>query len=136
MKTLLLLFFMLGLSAAGCQNDDLQSLFGITFHHSYEDDKEGMKAFRPDNYDFPPSRGRSGFRIEEGGTFTSLAIAPTDGIREVEGSWEVARQDPLTIEVTLPDYDNPRAEKVRTMRWEIVSFTDSLLYVRPQEVNK
>lgn len=128
MKTLLLLFFILG--TAGCQNDKLQSLFGKTFRHAYEDDKEGMKAFRPKSYNFPPARGRSGFRLEEDGTFVSLDIAPADGTREVRGNWEVVEEKPLTINVTLPGYDNPRAETVRTMRWELVSVTDSLLYVR------
>jgi hypothetical protein len=44
-------------------------------------------VYRPENYDFPPSRGRAGFQLFADGRFVELAIAPTDGIEARQGTW-------------------------------------------------
>ena len=31
--------------------------------HSREEDSEGIKVYRPNEYNFPPSRGREGFEL-------------------------------------------------------------------------
>lgn len=56
--------------------------------HSYEEDATDAKVYRPSHYNFPPSRGRSGFEIRKNGEFINYGIAPTDGIRKVGGRWK------------------------------------------------
>ena len=35
--------------------------------HSYEEDTEDVRVYRPRSYDFPLSRGRTGFEIKKNG---------------------------------------------------------------------
>lgn len=136
MKTLFLLFITLGMfTTNGCEENELAQLFGLTFMYSYEDNREEIKAYRPHTYKFPPSRGRSGFRFEEDGTFVSLDIAPTDGIESRSGTWKLTGKEPLQIEVQLPARTSVPGSKPQTLHWEVVEFqaSDSLLLIRPVE---
>ena len=65
--------------------------------HSYEDDKDQTKVFRPSTYTFPPSRGREGFEIKEDGTFIRYAIGPADGTDKMNGTWKMKGKDRLII---------------------------------------
>src|SRR5437667_6338660 len=46
---------------------DLQSCILGRWMHSHEEDMQGVMAFRPKDFSFPPSRGRRGFDFREGG---------------------------------------------------------------------
>lgn len=131
MKTFFLVFFVAFSLTGGCEQSDTSALLGITFRHAFEDDRDGLRAYRPDTYDFPPARGRSGFRLEEEGKFISLDIARGDGTSQRTGSWTLLENDPPTLEITLPARQAGAPEE--KMRWEVLSFQDSLLLVRPTE---
>ncbi len=60
-----------------------------TWLHAHEEDHGDTLVFRPNTYAFPPSRGRTGFRIEAGGELTQYDIAPTDGLEERRGTWRM-----------------------------------------------
>ncbi|HEY5175499.1 MAG TPA: zinc metalloprotease [Terriglobales bacterium] len=62
---------------------------GLVQHwvHSHEEDPANMQAFRPQGFDFPPSRGRRALDFHEDGTLTFHDIAPADGLVKVEGYW-------------------------------------------------
>lgn len=65
--------------------------------HSHEEDRPGEQVFRPASYNFPPSRGRTGFTIESGGSYTEHTPGPTDRPEErAGGAWEV-QGDKLTL---------------------------------------
>ena len=68
-----------------------------TWLHSHEDDQGDIIVYRPNTYDFPPSRGRTGFTIEKDGTFKQYDIAPTDGLEEHTGKWEARDDDKIRI---------------------------------------
>src|SRR5687767_12282600 len=51
-----------------------------TWLHSREEDQGEVMVYRPNDFNFPPSRGRTGFAFEAGGKFTQYDIAPTDGL--------------------------------------------------------
>jgi hypothetical protein len=55
--------------------------------HSHEDDSENQMVFRPATYAFPPSRGRSRYRLEKGGVLQVVRPGPTDKPESVGGNW-------------------------------------------------
>ncbi|MBK0404141.1 hypothetical protein I5M27_14190 [Adhaeribacter sp. BT258] len=84
------------------------ALLGKTWLHSHEEDRGDTLVYRPNSYDFPPSRGRIGFQLEADGNLKQYDIAPTDGLEEKAGKWQI--RDKNRLEVTFPkrnsmDYD-------------------------------
>ncbi|MGF1532206.1 MAG: hypothetical protein ACFCUI_00765 [Bernardetiaceae bacterium] len=130
MKISLLLFLLFALTAGSCREENLQALLGITFFHAFEDDRDGLRAYRPVDYPFPPARGRVGFRLEEKNVFVSLDIAPTDGQEARQGSWKLVQEKPLIVEIQLPARASVPGSKAEQHRWEVVSFQDSLLLIK------
>ena len=55
--------------------------------HSHEEDSADVRAYREQEFDFPPSRGREGFQINADSTFVFYAIAPTDGSQKKKAQW-------------------------------------------------
>lgn len=74
----------------------IEELMGKNWIHSHEEDKNGLKAFRTQDFSFPPSRGREGFEFNEDGTFIYHSIAPTDGTQKNKGIW-TAKGDEITV---------------------------------------
>ena len=118
-------FLFLGLMGTTClrpTDDKYEMLYGKTWLHSTEEDQDDIKVYRPNTYQFPPSRGRTGFSIEKDGTFRSFAIAPTDGLEEHPGNWKKVTQN--ILRVTFP------AGQDKPFDLELVSVSDDLLKVR------
>ncbi len=90
--------------------------------HSHEEDVGDIQVYRPEDYPFPPARGRTGFEIQENGDFIQDAIAPTDGTRTVHGHWQAA--GPNAVEVEFDD------NRRRPLRLDIVSVSPELLRAR------
>ncbi|RAU84477.1 hypothetical protein [Pontibacter arcticus] len=120
------------LMAATCkQPSKLEAqLTGKTWLHSFEDDQNDLTVFRPNTFNFPPSRGRTGFALEPGGVIIRYDIAPTDGLEEHTGKWTL--NDDKTIQVTLDEEDI----NDRQYRLEIVSLKDDVLKVRQHFQNR
>jgi hypothetical protein len=55
--------------------------------HSREEDTDAEMVFRPAGYNFPRSRGRTGFELRNNGKLVEIGIAPTDAQQEAEGTW-------------------------------------------------
>jgi hypothetical protein len=66
----------------------LDNIYGIVWLHSYEEDSGTVKTYRPETYNFPPSRGRQGFKINKDSSFVLYSIAPTDGLDSAVGKWK------------------------------------------------
>src|SRR5690606_14576546 len=98
-----------------------------TWLHSHEEDQGDIITYRPNTFDFPPSRGRTGFALNENNVFVQYEIAPTDGLEERLGKWKLAGED--EIEVTFAD------SSFLNFRMEILTLEANLLQVRrrPQE---
>jgi hypothetical protein len=57
--------------------------------HSHEEDSPGMSVFRPDTYDFPPSRGRKVLDLSPDGSFQGEVPGPDDRPVMDSGTWSV-----------------------------------------------
>jgi len=112
------------LTASTCMREpDLDAhLFGTTWLHANEEDTDETKIYRPNTYHFPPSRGRTGFSLDADGTFRLFAIAPTDGLEEHTGKWEMVNKNIMRITF---------AEKeAEAFQLELISVTADLLKVK------
>jgi hypothetical protein len=101
-----------------------EQLIGTTWLHAFEEDQDDVITYRPNTYDFAPSRGRTGFLLEPGGVLKNFAIAPADGLEEQPGTWEFT--DGKKILVTIKPEGQPQ------LRYfiEIVSLEDDVLRIK------
>jgi len=90
--------------------------------HSHEEDTEDAKVYRSSDYEFPPSRGRRGFEIRDGGEFIQYDIAPTDGSRIVVGRWEL--EGPNSIRIYLEN------QKIKSYVINIISCEDNIMRIK------
>jgi hypothetical protein len=70
--------------------------------HSHEEDTETEQVFRPFDYDFPPSRGRTGFEFKSNGTLWQFGPGPSDRPQAEKGAWELAEGDFLVLSPHTP----------------------------------
>ena len=57
--------------------------------HSHEEDTPTTTVYRPAKFRFPPSRGRTGFHLQAGGTLTARRPGPTDQTETAAGKWKL-----------------------------------------------
>jgi hypothetical protein len=117
------------LLASTCRTDSKTSvqqqqvnLLTRTWLHAHEEDQGDVLVYRPNTYNFPPSRGRTGMAFDQNGLFTQYDIAPTDGVQGRKGQWMV--MDEHTVRITLDDKQDP------AYQLEIVSLDEKTLKVR------
>jgi len=67
--------------------------------HSFEEDTATYRAYRPEDYAFPPARGRDGFELRENGEYIRYDIARGDGTTAVRGSWKQIGPDAVEVRV-------------------------------------
>ncbi len=122
---ILFLFTTLLLSIAGqqCQEADYAAQLQKKWMHAYEEDADGVQAYRPTGYDFPPSRGRRGMEFKADGTFIYYDIAPSDGPLPIPGTWEPVKGE-KAVKIKL------QGDRPELYRLEIVSLSDNLLKVK------
>jgi hypothetical protein len=99
------------------------ALFGHWIH-SREEDLDDIQVFRPENFTFPVSFGRDGFRIFDDGTFLQEDIGAADGIVVVPGRWSSRTPGRVAVRFggARADYD-----------FEVVEVDDDVLRIRVLE---
>jgi hypothetical protein len=112
------------LLANTCRKKAEAELLGQTWLHSYEEDQDDVLVYRPNTYDFPPSRGRTGFILEREGVAKQYVIAPTDGLEEQIGIWEFRDKNMVLVHIQ----GNGHPEQRYTM--QVVSLKDNVLKVK------
>lgn len=105
-----------------------EQLLGKTWLHAFEEDQGDVITYRPNTYDFAPSRGRTGFLLEPGGVLKNFAIAPADGLEEQPGTWEFT--DSKEIMVTIKPEGQPQLRYLI----EIVSLEDDVLKIKRNQI--
>ncbi|MFD3000072.1 hypothetical protein ACFS7Z_06850 [Pontibacter toksunensis] len=126
----LLCLLCLVLAAVTCKKTDklAAALIDKTWLHSFEEDNGDTLVYRPNTYEFPPSRGRTGFMLESGGVIKRYEIAPTDGLEEKLGEWEVI--DKRNVQIRMkPDSNPPQHYQV-----QILSLEGDVLKIRRQPI--
>jgi hypothetical protein len=78
--------------------------------HSHEEDGPEEMVFRPEEFGFPPSRGRQVMELRPDGSLTERGPGPTDVPQESAGRWELA-DDELVLREG-PGGGDPRALRV------------------------
>ncbi|WP_242923013.1 hypothetical protein [Pontibacter liquoris] len=107
------------------KGDTLQAgLMDRIWLHSFEEDQGDTSVYRPNTYDFPPSRGRTGFSLEPGGLVKRYEIAPTDGLEEHEGTWQLKGKHLVEVHMNESDV------LPQDYTLEIVSLEKNVLKVR------
>jgi hypothetical protein len=139
--SVLFTFFLFAVLLMACQTEDImKKVVDITWIRSFEDDKDGTQAYRPETYEFPPARGREGWRFEEDGTLKKQAIGAADGYVSQRGKWAFYTQKDkpileIILEIVQENIDTKQDEKVEKLSYEIISASDSILFVKPIEEN-
>lgn len=128
----LIILMIMMLTAENCRNQkeeivDLKDVKGILWLNSYEEDSADVKAYRPETYNLPPARGRSGFKIENDSIFTLYGIAPTDGWEKHRGSWKFQGNQ---LEVIFDKKDQ------QPLYWEIIRAQKDFILIKRNENNK
>jgi hypothetical protein len=82
--------------------------------HSHEEDTPTEMVYRPADYAFPPARGRSGFDLKPDGQLIEVGIAPTDGSREVGGTWHL-QEGENPILTLMPATSGPRTLQIASV---------------------
>lgn len=60
-----------------------------TWINSHEENRDGIHVFRPEEYEFPPSRGRMSFTLRADGTAVIGQPGPDDRGATGAGRWEL-----------------------------------------------
>jgi len=60
--------------------------------HSFEEDRDGVRVYRPVGYPFPLARGRDGIEFRPDGTYVYWAIGRGDATSPQPGSWHLDEQ--------------------------------------------
>ncbi len=68
------------------------------WQHSFEEDAGDVQVYRPEEYPFPPARGRAGIEFRPDGSLVRWAIGRGDAPEAQPGRWQDA--GPATIAVT------------------------------------
>jgi len=68
---------------------DIARIIGVKFYLSFEESDNHRNVFRPEQFDFPISWPRPGFRFNQNGHYTFFDPAPNDaGLVETSGEWQ------------------------------------------------
>jgi hypothetical protein len=101
-----------------------QEIFEKHWIHSYEEDKDDIKVYHLSTFNFPLSRGRTGFEIEKNGTFIQYGIGPDDTRKKVEGNWTIGEEEePNTIKIDFAP-DKP----IKSYNMKIIGYDNNTLY--------
>lgn len=115
----------LSIFSLGCANQVTNGVSSAMFKHwthSREEDSGEIKVYRPNEYNFPPSRGRDGFELKENGEFIYYGIGATDKREAVIGRWKAEGEN--KIQVTFDNQNN------QSFTLDIVASDEDVLKIR------
>jgi hypothetical protein len=69
--------------------EDVTNLLRNRWIHSYEEDTDSEMVFRPANFDFPRSRGRTGFELRPDQSLVEIQSGAADRPQTMQGRWEL-----------------------------------------------
>lgn len=96
-----------------------------TWRHSHEEDVGAGRVYRPESFDFPPSRGREGFALAADQTGTYLGLSPRDGTARAACTWRLSGR-PTAPVLQIAGADGRRET------WVVLEVTAERLVLAPQ----
>ncbi|WMJ74536.1 hypothetical protein RCC89_15380 [Cytophagaceae bacterium ABcell3] len=91
------------------------------WYHSHEESDSDVKVYRPETYDFPPTRAREAIEFRKDGTFSEFRTSPADGWIEHKGKFVKKKGSKYLVTI-----EEPTSE---TYIYEVLTLTDSILKV-------
>jgi len=101
---------------------DLQTCIRGRWIHSHEEDVEGVKVYCPAHYNFPSSRGRTGYDFGEGGKLVYFGIGAADGSESFSGSWHIEAPNQVRI--------NVNSDRIQPIVLHVLSCDDQVLRIK------
>jgi hypothetical protein len=94
-----------------------------TWKHSREEDTQGGRTYRPETYNFPPSRGpRTTYTFDKKGGMVKAYAGPTDGYVEEKGTYTI-EGDKIIANLT-----NEKGKY--TTSFQVISLADGVLRMK------
>ena len=106
--------------------DLMEQAYGETWLNLYEKDTDDAKAYQVSTAEFPPARGRYGFKLDKKGNFWEVGPGPTDIPTKTKGTWEW-KEKGESILVKVED---------RSYVLEMLFYADGLLMIKKSDVEK
>jgi hypothetical protein len=75
----------------------VKSLTDRVWMRSHEEEKGGVRVYRPDDYPFPPARGREGLSFHADGQLDYLVPGRGDRPTSEPGTWRADPVDPARL---------------------------------------
>ncbi|HLW36007.1 MAG TPA: hypothetical protein VKS98_10140 [Chthoniobacterales bacterium] len=85
-------------------DDPAKFLTNRRWIHSHEEDTDSHMVFRSPSYDFPRSRGRSGFELRPDQSMVDIQPGAADRPEETDGTWKLKSENLLFFK---PGSDRP-----------------------------
>ncbi|QDQ90960.1 zinc metalloprotease [Rhodococcus sp. WB9] len=89
------------------------------WRHSFEEDHDGVRVYRPAEFDFPRARGRGGIEFRPDGSFVDWAIGRGDANEAREGTWVPADDGRLEVTTAAGDSRTVRVVRLEDDRLEL-----------------
>jgi hypothetical protein len=100
--------------------DFVTRIIGRKWLHSHEEDGAVESVFRPSTYNFPRSRGRTGFELMQDGTAVVHGPGPNDAPQQVPAKWTLGGENELCLH--LPSQE--------TRKYQVLSAEPDRLVVK------
>ena len=100
----------------------IAALIGCRWVHSHEEDTADEAVYRPDDYSFPPARGRDGFQLRADGTLVLIMPGAIDRALSQLGRWQL-RDNELLV------FTDSTGARSRELGW-IVAVDSQRLLIR------
>lgn len=80
-----------------CSVTNLDTRLFRRWGHSFEEDAEGARVYRPDGHAFPRARGRGGIELRPDGTYLDWAVGRGDAAQARAGAWHFDEEGRLHL---------------------------------------
>ena len=95
--------------------------------HSFEEDMDDITVYRPENYNFPRSRGRKGIEFFSDGKVIFWNIGRDDRSVRINGYWKRSNMDIISV---LKD-DNTTLQN----RFQLIHCDNNILKLRKLDIS-
>lgn len=119
-------------TSIACPRQEPGDLTGVRWIRSHEEDRQGVRIYRQQNFPFPASRGRSGMELHKDGSGFYGEIAPGDGVIWQPARWNL-HPDSL-LEIMVKPKGSPGVSRYTFKLITVETGKLSLVFIKQEEV--